>query len=175
MKELLSLVSPYSYRECIPYLDTDDFVAIRKFKDHEVGGLFNIDHTNCLKNKEINNDHLFDLFGQYSDETAESVRSDAVERIESGRNVYIKVGKEFFDQCYWSFNEWALAVCSQNYHGDEMLLYVLCRIFHRHAVVICHNRYWCTFDNPPEMPIKAILNVCDLHLIYLRPGIFSEL
>ena len=56
-----------------------------------------------------------------------------------------------------------------------MLLYVLCRIFHRHAVVICDNRYWCSFDNPPDMPIEAILDACDLHLVYLWPGMFGEL
>ena len=174
-KELLSLVSPYSYCECIPCLDTDDFIAIRKFKDHEVGGLFNIDHSDCLNNGEINNDHLFNLFGQYSDESADSVCSDAVECIESGKRVYTEIGKEFFERPHWSFNDWALSVCSQYYHGDEMLLYILCRIFHRHAVVICHSRYWCMFDNPLDMPIKSILDACDLHLVYLRPGIFGEL
>ena len=174
-KELLSLVSPYSYRQSIPCLDTYDFVALRRFKDHEVGSLFNIDRTNCLRKGEINNDHLFELFGCYSDEDAEAVRSDAVERIESGKTVYIEVGQEFFERRCWSFNEWAMAICSQYYHGDEMLLYVLCRIFHRHAVVICDNRYWCTFDNLSDMPIEAILDACDLHLVYLRPGMFGKL
>ena len=56
-----------------------------------------------------------------------------------------------------------------------MLLYILCHIFHCHAVVVCHSRYWCTFENSPEMPIESILDACDLHLVYLHPGIFGAL
>ena len=102
-KELLSLVSPYSYRQCIPCLDTDDFVVIQRFKDHEVGSLFNIDRSNCLCEGEINNDHLFELFGCYSDEDAEAVHSDAVECIEFGKMVYIEVRQEFFERHCWEF------------------------------------------------------------------------
>ena len=48
-------------------------------------------------------------------------------------------------------------------------------IFHRHALVVCDNRYWCSFDSLPDMPIEAILDACNLHLIYLCPRMFSEL
>ena len=52
---------------------------------------------------------------------------------------------------------------------------MLCHIFHCHAVVVCRDRYWCTFDIDEDMSIGAILDVCDLHFIYLCPGIFVEL
>ena len=66
-------------------------------------------------------------------------------------------------------------MCSQFYYGDELLLYVLCRVFHRHAVVICKERYWCTFEPDESMDIYVLLYCCDLHLVYLRPGIFAQL
>ena len=129
-KELLSLVSPFNYTDQIHCLDTDDFVAIHKFSEYDLGKLFNIDRQNCLHDGELNNDHLYEVFGCFSDEDAESVRSDVVERIETGKAVYKAVGKEFFEQRCCSFQDWALAICSQYYHGNELLLYTLCRIFH---------------------------------------------
>ena len=90
-KELLSLVSPYNYTDKISCLDTDNFVPIRTFSEYDLGKLFNIDRQNCLHNGEINNDYLYEFFGCFSDENAESVRTDVVECIESGRAVYTTV------------------------------------------------------------------------------------
>ena len=174
-KELLSLVSPYNYTERICCLDTDNFVTIHKFRDYELGKLFDINKVNCVKNGGINNNHLYEVFGRFSDKDAESVQSDVVERIETGKSVYTQVCEEFFDRHGWSFKEWALAICSHFYHGDEMLLFTLCRIFHQHAVVVCKDRYWSTFDINEDMLIGEILDACDLHFIYLRPGVFAEL
>ena len=89
--------------------------------------------------------------------------------------MYTRVGDEFFTRHCWGFQDWALAVCSQYYQGAELLLYILCHVFHRHVLVVCQDRYWCTFDNPEDMSISEILDACDLHFIHLRPGIFSEL
>ena len=111
----------------------------------------------------------------FSDEDAESVCSDIIEHIETGKNVYEQVGEEFFSRREWNIMEWALATCSQYYYGDELLLYVLCHVFHRHAMVICKERYWCTFEPDESMDIYAVLDCCDLHFVYLRPGIFAQL
>ena len=125
-KELLSLVSPYNYTDRISCLGTDDFVAIHKFSEYDLGKLFNIDRQNCLCDGELNSDHLYEVFGHFSDEDTESVHSDVVERIESGKVVYMAVGEEFFERRCCSFQDWALGICSQYYHGDELLLFTLC-------------------------------------------------
>ena len=119
-KELLSLVSPYNYTDKISCLDTDNFVPIYKFSEYNLGKLFNIDRQNCLHNGEINNDHLYKVFRHFSDENAESVHTDVVECIETGRAVYTTVGAEFFSCRECSFQDWALAICSQFYQGDEL-------------------------------------------------------
>ena len=95
-KELLSLVSPFNYRSLIPCLDTDDFMSVCSFKDHVLSEMFVIDKSACIQNGEINNQHLFETFGLFSDEDADSVRSDIIEYIESGKSFYERVGEEFF-------------------------------------------------------------------------------
>ena len=95
-KELLSLVSPFNYKSLISCLDTDDFMSVCSFKDHVLSEMFVIDKSACIRNGEINNHHLFETFGVFSDEDADSVHSDIIEHIETGKNVYKHVGAEFF-------------------------------------------------------------------------------
>ena len=97
------------------------------------------DKSGYKKDNVINNDHLFELFGKFSDEDCESVRLDALERIECGSHVYEQVGAEFFAIRGITFKEWALSTCNRYYYGDELLLYALCRIFHRHVLVVCYD------------------------------------
>ena len=136
-EELLSCVSQYRYRSVIPCLTTDDFMPIRTFQRSQLGKVYDINRAGCRPSGIINNSHLFELFGQYSDEDAESVRSDTMERIESGERIYSTVGIVFFARREWTYEEWALTACSSFYYGDELLLYALCRIFHRHAMIVC--------------------------------------
>ena len=72
-EELLSCVSLYSYTRLIVYLTTDDFVSLQRFPKMDVGKLFTIDRRYCLENDEVKSDHLFELFGHYSLESAKSV------------------------------------------------------------------------------------------------------
>ena len=174
-EELLSCVSPYNYSKEISCLTTDDFVVLKQFPSSELGTIFTIDRSNCKQDGEINYAQLFELFGSFSDEDAESVHSDTMERIQTGSSVYEIVGKEFFEKQCTSFREWALSACNCYYYGDELLIYALCQIFHRHVVIACYDHLWTTIDNQHELTTGEILDVCDVRLAFLHPGIFGEL
>ena len=150
-------------------------MPIRTFQRSQLGKVYDINRAGCRPSGIINNSHLFELFGQYSDEDAESVRSDTMERIESGECIYSTVGTVFFARREWTYEEWALTACSSFYYGDELLLYALCRIFHRHAMIVCRDCFWSTIEPEGTMPSDVLMEACDLHLVYLRPGIFGEL
>ena len=173
-EELFSLVSPYNYRSVIPCLTTDDFVPIRVFQKSYIGKLFNIKGGHKCDGK-VNYEHLYELFGRYSGETADAMRDDVLEQIKASQLVYEQVGQIFFARQEWSFNEWALSVCSHYYYGDELLLFTLCRLFHHHAVIICMDKNWSTLEPEGTMSLETLLNSCDLHFVYLKPGPFGEL
>ena len=134
--------------------------------------MFKIDCSGCKKNREINNSHLLEIFGSFSDEEPESIRSDAIECIQSGSKVYEHIGEEFFEMCGTTFHEWALSACNDYYYGDELFVYALCHIFHR---LICYDHVWTTINPQHTLSINELLDVCDLHFVFLRPGIYSEL
>ena len=123
----------------VPALTTDDFMSQKTFSQSELGRMFTIDKSGYKIDGENNNNHLFTLFGKFSDEDCESVRSDAMEHIECGSHVYEQVCAEFFSVRGITFNEWALTACNRYYYGDKLLLYALCRIFHRHVFVVCYD------------------------------------
>ena len=173
--ELLSCVSPYSYSDKISCLTMDDFVVLKQFPNTYLGQLFRIDHSGCKENGEINNSYLLEIFGNFSGEEPESVRSDTIECIQSGSKVYEHVGEEFFEMHGTTFHKWALSACNNYYYGDELFVYALCRIFHRHAMIVCYDRVWTTINPQHTLSINELLDVCDLHLVFLRPGIYSEL
>ena len=77
--------------------------------------------------------------------------------------------------CGITCREWVIGACSQYYYGDELVLYALCRIFHRHAFIICNDRVWTTIKSDVPLTINELLDICDLKLVFLRPGIFGEL
>ena len=95
VEELMSLVSPHMYTEQIECLDTDDFMPLKSFQTHDLSDLFVIDWSTCIINGEINNEHLFSTLSQFSDEDPESVRTDIIETIKSGKHIYNAVGVEF--------------------------------------------------------------------------------
>ena len=144
------------------------------FQKTELGKMFWIDKSKCYNDGLLNNSQLFKLFGHFSDEDAESVQSDIIERLESGSNK--TVGVELFAICETTFKEWAVSACSSYYYGDELLLYVLCRVFHRHALIVCYDKIWTILDPQDKQLMEMeLLDACDVHLIFLRPGIFAEL
>ena len=162
-EELLSCVLPYSYTSKLSCLTTDDFVSLRTFPKTELGKMFTSDRQGCRKDGEINNNHLFDLFGRYSEEDAESVCTDAMERIECGSLVYESEGAEFFMMRGLTYKEWALTACNHYYYGDELLIYALCRIFHRHGLVVCFDCIWSTIKSDISLMTSELLDICDLH------------
>ena len=84
--------------------------------------------------------------------------------------------EEFFATCKTTFKEWAVSACSSYYYGDKLLLYVLCRVFHRHAFLVCYDKIWTTLNSPDKkLSEMELLDACNVHLIFLRPGIFAEL
>ena len=151
-------------------------MTVRLFQKTELGKMFRIDKSKCYINGLFNNLQLFELFGHFSNEDTESVRSDIIKQIESGSNVYKTVSKEFFAIHEITFKEWAISACSSYYYGNELLLYVLHRVFHRHALIVCYDKIWTTLDPQyKELMEIELLDACDVHLIFLRPGIFPEL
>ena len=71
--------------------------------------------------------------------------------------------------------EWADAMFNRENPGDEIALYVLCKMYCRHCVVITNSKCWTTLETDVSLPESVLYELCDLKLLYIEPGVFGEL
>ena len=58
---------------------------------------------------------------------------------------------------------------------DGLMLYALSRAYNRHTLVFCKNRIWTTIEITEPMDEMALMNACNLHLVYVSEGVNGEL
>ena len=74
-----------------------------------------------------------------------------------------------------SYETWMESVGDETAYADELVLYSLCKLCDRHAMVYCNGRNWSTIDPTNPMDAAELHDACQIQLVYLSPGIFSEL
>ena len=117
---------------------------------------------------------LFDMFGEYSGQTADEVRDLMVGWIyDNFRNVKDWTKMEMQHKKL-DFDKWLENMQKSTTHGDDIALYVLCRMFNKHAFV--HNAMygWSTMPYRREDSHADIVAKCDLELVFLKCWAFGE-
>ena len=59
--------------------------------------------------------------------------------------------------------------------GDEIALYVLSRMYRKHAFLYTHMFWWTTLLYTLPVQEKEIMEKCEVVLVYMKPGAFGEL
>ena len=74
-----------------------------------------------------------------------------------------------------SYETWMESVSDETAYANELVLYSLCKLYDRHAMVYCQGRNWSTIDPTNPMDTAELHDACQIHLVYLSLGIFGEL
>ena len=173
--ELYSELSPYKFRRHITCLSKQDYLSPVKFHKSDLGQIYWIDIRNVYKNRGINANHLYEYFGKFSDHTGSEVRQILGNLIEINDMFYRSVGLIVLDMHATSYETWMESVGDETAYADELVLYSLCKLYECHAMVYCQDRNWSTIDPTNPMDAAELHDACQIHLVYLSPGIFSEL
>ena len=118
---------------------------------------------------------MFEIFGDYSNESASSVRDnlmgwiyDNYRSVEQWTHVILK-HKDM------TLSGWIESMCKDSTPGDDLCLYLLARMYNKHVYV--HNKmfYWFTAVHviKSEMDLDLI-NDCDVELVFVHPWVFGE-
>ena len=127
------------------------------------------------KNRGINANHLYEYFGAFSDHTGSEVREIISNLIDVNEKFYWSVGFVVLDMHGTSYETWMESVGDKTAYADELVLYSLCKLYDRHAMVYCNGRNWSTIDPINPMDAAELHEACSIQLVYLSPGIFGEL
>ena len=112
-------------------------------------------------------EHVFEIFGCYTNETVREVRSSLVD--------YVKDYSDYFTKCLvviltmenMSLSEWLNNMEKVNTCADEAALYGLCHMFSQHSLVYTIDSVWTMLNLTSQTSVDHIKAKCDLHFCIL--------
>ena len=73
-----------------------------------------------------------------------------------------------------SLSDWAESMCDPKLAGDKLCLYLLCRMYHKHALVHLKHHWWSTIQHSLPGDLNEILDQCHLEFVFVREWVFGE-
>ena len=132
----------------------------------DVSKQFWIDTRNCRRERKINKQCVFELFGAISQETASEVRANLVERVRLDPLYYKRVGHVIMGFQNRTLSEWCNAMENTSTSADELAIFALSKIYQRHAVIFNASKPWTTLEPDGEMLESELYEHCQIHLAY---------
>ena len=179
--ELLDLFNAKKYKQIIPSLPSGARLLETVFPCTSLARKYTLDTQRWLDGSFMNPNALIEMFGEYSGQTPLQVCK--------GMFKYLGIMKKRgADDCKilknaWialhmkgqTARKWSNSKFDQETPGDEIALYVLCKMYKRHCLVFTLAKCWTTLE--PENPLSEdeLFNECNIQLLYIELGVFGEL
>ena len=179
--EMMALIEKKKYKQIIPALPKGAGLSEKVFPCTSLSKTFSLDTSRWINGSYMNPNALFELFGAFSGQTSLQVRNamfkylgitkkHGAEQYKTLMNAWITLHMQGI-----TARQWADAMFDRETPGDEIALYTLCRMYHRHCVVITSAKCWTTLDTDSPLPEAVLYENCDIKLLYIEPGVFGEL
>ena len=175
MAELMSIISDFNYKRYIQCISPCDTVTPESFQNRSLSQTHWIDSRNSYDGVLINCGFIFDIFGAFSSEDADSVQSGMIKIIQSEHELYTQVGRVVLNMRGCNLDTWLGEMSDVNCLPDELMLYALSRTYNRHTFVMCNDRNWSTLEVRRPMDESSAMQACHVHLVYLGNGTYGEL
>ena len=176
--ELLEIINENRYKTTFKHLSEDHAVSnevIKSLKKNKSGGR---DYdTSRFQNRRgnINPDGLYSLFTKYAGETCNEIRDKLSSWVIEHRSEIKDLTNDSFKTHRPDFSWWNLAIINKRRPGDELSLFCLCKIYHRHAIIYTEIDYWTTLEDTTNQSEEEIISKCDIVLVYLGNNKFCEI
>ena len=116
---------------------------------------------------------MFELFGRYTNESTDDIRQHMIDYVHTNTVDLKNMTIEYFKTKLGDLMMWTYHMSKPTTPGDELTLFILCKIYYRHAVIHTIKDPWCTINISKTGPITAIEEKCDIVLVFLTFG-FTE-
>ena len=157
--ELLQRINVIGYTQVIPILNFCDVMTLEDFKTVSLSDDYWLDTRNCyLKNNKRYPDAMFRLFGNFSNDDPETVRLNMIEHVNSDKAYYDSVAVIALSFKRMKLDDWLEDIGEPNTFGDEISLYVICRMYNRHAIIYTRTKSWSTIGTVSPIPANLAHN-----------------
>ena len=118
---------------------------------------------------------IFELFGNYCDESAYDVRRLLVKWLETRANEYAEYFSIPLRHKNLTMDGWLMQINDDTQPGDELCTYALARMFNRHVFIYTKHGYWSTHVLNIRAAEADVRMKCDITLVYVEPLVFCEI
>ena len=118
---------------------------------------------------------MFELFGESVNKSAMDVRNETCDWLLDSENTECcRILCESVKPLNFSYSTWITNLANQNSPCDTLGLYLLCRTYKHHVVVLTLSQCWCSFK-PGNRTLFDKLVKADLVLLWLGENRFAEI
>ena len=117
---------------------------------------------------------LFEIFSKSNDEPPDTVHDNLLGwiydnfcNIENWFSIALK-------QKGVSLSDWAESMRDPKHPGEELCLYLLCRMYRKHALVHLKHHWWSTIQHTLPGDLDDILSKCHMEFVFVREWVFGE-
>ena len=116
---------------------------------------------------------MLELFGKYSGEEPNDIRKDMIKYVDKYKEEIGEICKDALTYKSLSLRAWISKMRLRKSVCDEIALYVLCKLYSRHALIYTTKGYWSTIGESELTGLTGleIEKKCDLSMIYTEKGL----
>ena len=172
-EEILTEINSKPYVDEVAPLSLDDkltdsvFQALKRATNHKY--VYSYDRF-CTKRGVDKPVGMFEIFSAYSGKTASEVRSDMIRYVTENKPYVSKLAVNYFLAKRQHLKMWIVIMIREKNAGDELALFLLCKLHNRHAVIYNQARAWCTIDQSQLKSKTPLDQLCDIVLVYRNNG-----
>ena len=171
-----SFTDRVDYVSTIGALTEEYAMDIKAFDNSELSQQYWLDTSHCItKTKRYNRRNLYSIFGSYNNMTEEEVKHKVIMEINEHTEWYDTASSVALTMKGINFKKWLCQLVKQRTMPDEVVLYALCVIYRRNALVFTGIRPWSTLKKTPNMTLNIVSEMCETLLLYLGNNLYGEL
>ena len=119
-------------------------------------------------------DAMFSLFGEFSNQSGPDVRDTMIGWSYDNFRMLESTFKVALNQHNTTLRAWLNTMADERTLGEELTLYILARMYHRHVYVFTQMFWWTTLLYTLPAIEKELMTQCDIVLVYIWDGEFGE-
>ena len=174
-EELFQAIRLRDYCPYVNKLNRADQITLGEFQASDLSKQYTVDTRICYVGRKLNVKHIYEIFGEFSNSDADTVKVSMLKEIADNFNWYEGRGAVFLSMLSSDLGTWLSNMYKSGTRCDELGIYALSHLYDRHTVIFGKGRPWCTIRATGDPAESNFKQSCQLHLLYVGKNIFAPL
>ena len=174
--ELVQAINMPSLTPVPAYISESDATSVEEFLQCKLATDLVVDTSKIMWGGEVNNDHVFDMYKDFSvSKDSVKLRMDMLVFVSENNIRYSNYGFPLLKMTGLDLVSWMASMSHFGNSADTLCLYALSDMLGVHTCVLTRNRPWTTVNPNFGGNLEDVLNLCHVNLLYLGEKKFARL